>query len=126
MSHDANRSCGSSVFSIRPVERIGHIPLYLRGQRKLPRIRIAPDIVSDPDRLGDVLDQILRSYRGLRRNHGQLVQHQSQLRALLDEKQWHVYMRVEELFNDRLATALDVVARSFYTAGTRSRRRRRS
>lgn len=94
-------------------------------RRKLCLTRITPDVVSDPDKLGEVLDRILVGDPGLRRNHRKLVRQQNALRNAVNERQWAMFMLLEELFNDRLAMALDVVARQFYAAGRLARGRRK-
>jgi hypothetical protein len=80
--------------------------------------------VSD-DRLGEVLEKILLADLELRRVHRQLVRRQRELRAAVTDEQWHLYMVIEELFNDRWARALAIVARRFYAAGRCARWRRK-
>jgi hypothetical protein len=86
---------------------------------------ITPAVVADSDRIGEVIDQLLGGNRQLRRIHGQIMRRQRELRAALDDDQWRRYMGIEELFNARWAMTLEVVARAFYAAGRRARRRPR-
>jgi hypothetical protein len=90
---------------------------------RLPNITVAT--VADPDRVGEAIDEILAGNRQLRRVHGQIVRRQRELRAVVDDDQWHRYMAIEELFNTRWAMTLEVVAKAFYGAGRRARRRGR-
>lgn len=86
--------------------------------------RITPDIIADDVLVGDAINQVLRADCILRRIHRRLVRRQRALRAVVDDEQWHKYMLVEELFNDRWARALAIVAKAFFAAGTRARGRR--
>jgi hypothetical protein len=83
---------------------------------------ITPGIVADPDRVGEAIDEILHGNRELERIHGQIIRRQRDLRAVIDDAQWRAYMGVEELFNQRWALTLEVVARTFYRAGRRARK----
>lgn len=74
-------------------------------------------------RLGEVLDKILLADPKLRRIHRQLVRRQRELRAVINDDQWRLYMAIEELFNERWSRALDIVAKAFF-AGGRERGRR--
>jgi hypothetical protein len=91
------------------------------AKRKLLGIRIAPDIVSDPDKFGETLDMILQSDPNLRRVQRQVVRRQKALRAAVSDEQWRQYMVIEEVFNDFHARAVAAVARAFYAAGRRLR-----
>jgi len=89
------------------------------------RLQITPDIITDDVRLGEALDQVLLTDRTLQRIHRQIVRRQKAFRGMVTDDQWAQYMPVEELFNDRWARALGIVAKAFYEAGTRARRSHR-
>ena len=69
--------------------------------------------------------EILITDPALGRIHRRLVRRQRALRASVTDEQWAAYMLIEELFNDRWARALVIVAKAFYEAGIGSRRRRK-
>lgn len=78
-----------------------------------PLVRIAALTIVDPDKLGDAIDRSLLSDPGLRLNHRNLTRQQNALRDAVNDRQWAFYMSLEELLNDRLADAQDVVAKAF-------------
>jgi len=88
-------------------------------------MRITPDLLADDVRLGEAIDEVMLTDRALRRLHGQIVRRQRALRAVVNDDQWRLYMLIEELFNDRWALGLALVAKALYEAGTRVRRSRR-
>ena len=98
--------------------------LYVPRKRSL-RIQLTPDILADDIRLGEVIDKVLLADRTLRRLYRQIVRRQRALKATVSDDQWRLYMLIEELFNDRWARALDIVARQSYAAGRQTGRRRK-
>lgn len=91
--------------------------------RRRPAITAA--VVTDPDRLGGVIDAVVLGDPKLRQLHGRAVRRVRQLRGVLNEGQWASFMGVEEVLNQRWARSLGLVARVFFHAGVRQGRRGR-
>ncbi len=72
----------------------------IQSRNRTPGPSTSDAVVSDTDKLGDALDRILLSDPSLRRIHRQIVRRQRVLRTAATDEQWHLYMSIEELFND--------------------------
>jgi hypothetical protein len=83
---------------------------------------ITDTVVEDCDQLGAAIDALKISSRKITRLHKQIRASQHRLRKAVNDKQWRLFMRYEELANTATAISLSLIARAFYSAGKRARK----
>lgn len=84
----------------------------------LPRLHLSD--LDDAERLAEKIDVILRSDRELRRRNRRIRRLQEELRAIVGDDNFGVYLRLEEAVIARGVHAVDVVAVWAFTEGMRT------
>lgn len=81
---------------------------------------LTPAVLADRTALGDALDALLQADPTWRRQTRAVLKAQEQLRAVLDDEQWAMYLDVEAAANARLTEALITIARWAFEEGPAS------
>ncbi len=88
-----------------------------KGQAESPNPTLDPDIVDDDERLGAVLGDVAEADADYRRTSRRIVRLQGQLRELLGEGGWAVYLKLEVAVNDRNADLNETLVRWAFAEG---------
>ena len=81
-----------------------------------------PDLVTADEAIDLVIDAVLIGNDGLREQTKQILKQQKKLRHALDDDAWKVFLKLEELLNERASAQMDLLLRWGLAHGSRSRR----
>ena len=81
-----------------------------------------PDLVTADEALDLVIDAVLIGNDGLRTQTKPILKAQKGLRHALDDDAWRVFLRLEELLNERASAQMNLLLRWGIAHGSRSRR----
>lgn len=80
------------------------------------------DLIDGDEAIDLVIDAVLIGSKPLRRMTKAILKEQKNLRRAVDDDAWRVFLRLEELLNERASKQMDVLVRWALAAGARSRR----
>lgn len=84
------------------------------------KVKRASGSMTEDEVIDLAIDTVLGASMGLKRLSKKILRAQRQLRSLVDDDAWRVYMRLEELANERASLQMELLAR--WAVETKSRR----
>ena len=81
-----------------------------------------PDQIDSHEALNLVIDAVLIGNSSLRKLTKKILKQQAKLRRAVDDDAWHMFLKLEELLNERASAQMDVLLRWGLAHGSRSRR----
>jgi hypothetical protein len=81
-----------------------------------------PDLIDADEALDLICDAVLIGNATLRKLTKQILKQQKKLRHAVDEDAWKVFLKLEELHNERASAQMDLLLRWGLAPGSRSRR----
>ena len=80
------------------------------------------DLISGDEAIDLVIDAVLIGSKPLRRMTRRILRVERKLRKAVDDDAWHVFLKLEELLNERASKHADILIRWGLGHGSRSRR----
>jgi hypothetical protein len=80
------------------------------------------ELVTPDEAIDLVIDAVLSGNGGLRKLTKEILKQQSKLRHAVDDEGWKVFLKLEELLNERASAQMDLLLRWGLAHGSRSRR----
>jgi len=81
-----------------------------------------PDQIDSDEALDLMIDAVLIGNGTLRKQTKQILKQQKKLRHAVDGDAWKVFLKLEELLNERASAQMDLLVRWALGHGSRSRR----
>lgn len=90
-------------------------------RRRSPRTRSLPrltaKVVADDDALWEVLNAVVLATPGYPRRRRQVIRQQERLKDVVSEEAWNVFIKIEQLINERNEDVLMNVVRWAFEEG---------
>jgi hypothetical protein len=80
------------------------------------------DLIDADEAIDLVIDAVLIGNGTLRKLTKKILKHQNKLRHAVDDDAWHVFLKLEELLNERASAQMGLLLRWGLAHGSRSRR----
>jgi hypothetical protein len=87
-----------------------------------PEDDFAPDIITADEAIDIVIDAVLIGNDTLRKQTKHILKQQKKLRHAVDDDAWKVFLKLEELVNERASAQAELLLRWGLSHGSRSRR----
>ena len=81
-----------------------------------------PDLITSDEAIDVVIDAVLIGNGSLRKLTKKILRTEKRLRRAVDDDAWKVFLKLEELLNDRNARQMEILVRWALGHGPRSRR----
>lgn len=94
------------------------------SRRPPPLPTLTSEILDDRERFADAISQVIKGDRRLRRHTIEILKRQRELREVVDDAQWRVYLFLEKAVNARASEELLVVTRWAFNEGRTTGARR--
>ncbi len=79
-----------------------------------------PDLIDPEEAIDLVIDAVLIGSKPLRRMTKDIMKQQKRLRRSVNDDAWKVFLKLEELLNERASKQMEVLVRWARAAGARS------
>lgn len=84
--------------------------------------KLTRKVLRDHERLGDAIDRVLMKSKKRRKLTKKILRLQDRLKRLVSVEAWHVYLKLEEVVNERAIVEQDLLVEWAFESGQKQRR----
>lgn len=93
----------------------------MNARRPMKTPKLTRKVLRDHERLGDAIDRVLMKSKNRRKLTKKILRLQDRMKRFVSVEAWHVYLKLEQVVNERAILEQDLLVEWAFEAGRRSR-----